>query len=59
MPNTKDVLIENACVVEIANGSGPQVGINHIINDTTAGIRTGVDNNGGYAIQRLLSYSNE
>lgn len=59
VPNTENVLIENACTVEIANGSGPQVGINHIINDTTAGIRTGEGNNGGYAIQRLLSYSNK
>lgn len=59
VPNTEDVLIENACIVEIANGSGPQVGINHIVNNTTAGIRTGAGNNGGYAIQRLLSYSNE
>lgn len=59
VPNTPGVLIENACIVEIANESGPQVGINHIINNTTAGIRTGADNNGGYAIQRLLSYNNE
>lgn len=59
VPNTEGVLIENACIVEIANGSGPKVGINHIINNTTVGIRTGEGNNGGYAIQRLLSYCNE
>lgn len=58
LPNTPGVLIENACIVEIANGSGPQVGINHIINNTTAGIKTGAGAGGGYAIQRLLSYEN-
>lgn len=58
VPDTPDVLIENACIVEIASGTGPKVGINHIINNTTAGIRTGEGNNGGYAIQRLLSYHN-
>lgn len=31
VPNADDVLIENACIVEIANGSGPKVGINRII----------------------------
>ncbi|MFQ9516347.1 MAG: leucine-rich repeat protein [Eubacterium sp.] len=57
VPDTKNVLIENACIVEIAAGDGPQVGINNIVNNTVAGIRTGAGNNGGYAIQRLLSYS--
>lgn len=59
VPDAEGVLIENACIVEIANGAGPQVGINHIVNSTTAGIRTGAGNNGGYAIQRLLSYNNK
>ncbi len=58
VPNTPGVMIENACIVEIANASGPQVGINHIVNNTTVGIRNGAGNNGGYAIQRLLSYCN-
>jgi len=58
VPDVPGVLIENACIVEIANGSGPLVGINHIVNDTTAGIRTGANSGGGYAIQRLLSYNN-
>ena len=63
VPNSKDVLIENACIVEIANSEGPKVGINHIINGTVPGIRTGigqngVDGKGGYGIQRLLSYNN-
>lgn len=58
VPDTPNVLIENACIVEIANGEGPLVGINHIVNNTTAGIKTGADSNGGYAIQRLLSYCN-
>ena len=59
VPNKPDVLIENAVIVEIANGSGPKVGINHVINDTTAGIRTGAGSGGGYALQQLLSYCNE
>ena len=64
VPDTPNVLIENACITEIAAGDGPQVGINHIINGTTAGIRTGKnqgskDTMGGYAIQRLLTYSNK
>lgn len=63
VPDTPNVLIENACIVEIADGEGPKVGINHIVNGTTAGIRTGAGQGtnevkGGYAIQRLLSYSN-
>ncbi|MBP5772566.1 MAG: fibronectin type III domain-containing protein [Eubacterium sp.] len=59
VPNKPDVMIENAVIVEIANGSGPQVGINHVINNTTAGIRTGAGAGGGYALQQLLSYCNE
>lgn len=58
VPDAENVLIENACIVEIANGDGPKVGINHIVNSTTAGIRTGAESNGGYAIQRLLNYCN-
>ena len=59
VPNKPNVLIENAVIVEIANGSGPKVGINHVINNTTAGIRTGAGSGGGYALQQLLSYCNE
>ena len=61
VPNKPNVLIENATIVEIANGSGPKVGINHIVNNTTAGIRTGAGygSDGGYALQKLLSYCNE
>lgn len=64
VPNAQDVLIENACIVEIANGSGPRVGINHIINGTGCGITTGAESatvsgkQGGYALQRLLHYRN-
>lgn len=60
VPNTADVLIENAVTVEIANGDGPKVGINHIINNTGFGIRTGAGQTGGsgYALQRVLSYNN-
>lgn len=65
VPNADDVLIENACIVEIANGSGPKVGINRIINGTGCGITTGETSQtvsgkkGGYAIQRLLYYRNK
>lgn len=64
VPDTPNVLVENACLSEIASGDGPQVGINHIVNGTTSGIRTGegqgsAEVKGGYAIQRLLSYSNK
>lgn len=64
VPNAKDVLIENACIVEIAREDGPKVGINHIINGTGAGITTGAESQtvsgkkGGYALQRLLYYRN-
>lgn len=64
VPNAEDVLVENACIVEIANGSGPRVGINNIINGTGAGITTGATSQtvsgkqGGYALQRLLYYRN-
>ena len=50
--------MENATTVEIAGADGPKVGINHIVNDTAAGIRTGAGNNGGFAVQKLLSYCN-
>ncbi|MCR5837653.1 MAG: hypothetical protein K6G88_14230 [Lachnospiraceae bacterium] len=56
VPNSPDVLIENACTVEIANGGGPLVGINHIVNGTGPAIRTGEGSGGGYAVQRLLNY---
>lgn len=64
VPDTPNVLIENACITEIAAGDGPKVGIEHIINGTTPGIRTGAgqgnaETKGGYAIQRLLSYNNK
>ena len=59
VPNKPGVMIENAVIVEIANAHGPKVGINHVINNTTAGIRTGEGSGGGYALQQLLSYCNE
>lgn len=63
VPDTQNVLIENAVISEIANADGPQVGINSIINSTAPGIRTGegqatAEVKGGYALQRLLSYNN-
>ena len=58
VPDKPNVLVENATTVEIAGADGPKVGINHIVNDTAAGIRTGAGNNGGFAVQKLLSYCN-
>ena len=57
VPDTEGVKIENACIVEIANGEGPHVGFNHIINGTGPAISTGVGGK-GYARQCLLSYCN-
>ena len=58
VPNTEGVMIENACTVEIANGSGPIVGFNHIVNGTGPAITTGAGSGGGYARQALLLYNN-
>ena len=57
VPDTEGVKIENACIVEIANGEGPLVGFNHIINGTGPSISTGVGGK-GYARQVLISYCN-
>ncbi len=57
VPDAPGVVIENACTVEIANGEGPLVGINRIVNGKGFGIRTGKGSGGGYAVQRLLRYS--
>ena len=57
VPDTPGVLIENACIVELARGDGPIVGINHIVNGQGHGIRTGKDSGGGYAVQRLVKYN--
>jgi Fibronectin type 3 domain-containing protein len=57
VPNKKGVVVENACIVEIANGSGPLVGINSIVNGTGTGISTGVGGK-GYAREFLLKYQN-
>ena len=57
VPDAPGVVIENACTVEIANGDGPLVGINHVVNGQGHGIRTGKGSGGGYAIQRVYRYS--
>ena len=57
VPDSEGVKIENACIVEIANGEGPHVGFNHIINGTGPSISTGVGGK-GYGRQCLLSYCN-
>ena len=58
VPNAPGVMIENACIVEIANGSGPLVGFNNIINGTGFPISTGVGGK-GYARQALICYNNK
>ena len=57
VPDASGVRIENACIVEIANGSGPLVGFNHIINGVGPGTSTGQGGK-GYARQCLISYNN-
>ena len=57
VPDQPGVRIENACIVEIANGSGPLVGFNHICNGIGPGTSTGVGGK-GYARQMLISYNN-
>ena len=57
VPDTPGVLVENMCIVELAAGDGPKVGINHVVNGQGHGIRTGKGNNGGYAVQRVTRYS--
>ena len=58
VPDAPDVIVENACIVEIANANGPKVGIHHIVNGKGHGIRTGKGAGGGYAVQRLYRYAN-
>ena len=57
VPDAPGVVIENACTVEIANGDGPLVGINAIVNGQGHAIKTGKGSGGGYAIQRVYRYS--
>jgi len=57
VPDRPGVVVENACIVEIANGDGPLVGISHIVNGTGHGIKTGKGSGGGYAVQRLYLYA--
>jgi len=57
VPDAPGVVIENACTVEIANGDGPLVGINAIVNGKGHAIKTGKGSGGGYAIQRVYRYS--
>ena len=57
VPDAPGVVIENACIVEIANGDGPLVGINAIVNGQGHATKTGKGSGGGYAIQRVYRYS--
>jgi hypothetical protein len=57
VPHKENVVIENACIVEIANSNGPLVGINSIVNGTGTGISTGIGGK-GYAREFILKYQN-
>ncbi len=57
VPNKEGVIVENACIVEIANGEGPLVGINSIVNGTGNGISTGIGGK-GFAREFILKYQN-
>ncbi len=59
VPDAPGVMLENICTVEIANGSGPIVGFNNIINSTGPAITTGTGSGGGYARQAVLLYNNK
>ena len=58
VPDAPGVTVENMCIVELANGEGPLVGINHVVNGQGHGIRTGKGSGGGYAVQRVTRYCN-
>lgn len=57
VPNKEGVIVENACTVEIANSSGPLVGINSIVNGTGNGISNGIGGK-GFAREFILKYQN-
>ncbi len=57
VPNKEGVIVENACTVEIASGTGPYVGINSIVNGTGNGISNGVGGK-GFAREFILKYQN-
>jgi hypothetical protein len=57
VPNKPGVIVENACTVEIADGNGPLVGINSIINGTGNAISTGIGGK-GFAREFILRYQN-
>ncbi len=57
VPHKEGVVVENACIVELANGTGPLVGINSIINGTGNGISTGIGGK-GFAREFVLRYQN-
>ena len=57
VPDAPGVVVENVCTVEIANGEGPLVGINAIVNGRGHAIRTGKGSGGGFGVQRVYRYS--
>jgi hypothetical protein len=57
VPEKENVVVQNACIVEISNGNGPLVGINSIINGTGNGTSTGIGGK-GYAREFVLKFQN-
>lgn len=57
VPNKSGVIVENACIVDIASSTGPLVGINSIVNGTGTGTSNGI---GGKGFERhyILRYHN-
>ena len=63
VPNSEDVLVENACIQTFANGDGALVKINHIINGVGGSVSSGynsvTDEMGeGWSRKFLLYYNN-
>ena len=57
VPNSKDVLIENACLQTFANEDGALQKFNHIINGVGSGVSSGIGGE-GWSRKFLLSYQN-
>lgn len=63
VPNTEDVLIENACTQTFAKDDGVLQKFNHIINDVGESVSSGIDKNTGtkgegWARKHILNYRN-
>lgn len=57
VPQKENVVVQNACIVELGAGNGPLVGVNSIINGTGTGTTTGVGGI-GFAREFILKFQN-